>query len=230
MCLGMLSGFEDSSSRLAATQIGGPLISNSHPSGSGGEILVRFKRGAPAFEQAVAHGWARARRCVHSSTSRASNWYGSQDISVREALSQYRRHPDVLYAEPNQVVTATIRARPGFPSLGPAQHRAVRRHSRRGHRCAGGVEHHDRKPRRRRGSHRHGHRLHASGSRGEHVPQHRRLQRQRRRRRRQRVRRRLLRHRRDEQRLRPDGRQPPRDARRRERSARSATTASASSA
>src|SRR5262249_45048827 len=73
-----------------------------------GEILVRFRRDVASHERAIAHGW------VGGQTARTFKHLDGLELvrlparqSVHDALARYRQHPDVLYAERNQIVTAT---------------------------------------------------------------------------------------------------------------------------
>ena len=82
-------------------------------------ILVRFKELAPPQERAQAHALAGAR--VHR-TFRVVRGLQAVKIPpgmrVREALELYRRHPAVLYAEPNWIFrTQTTPSDPGLGDL-----------------------------------------------------------------------------------------------------------------
>ena len=74
-----------------------------------GELLVRFKHGSSRSGRTAAHAWTGAK------ITRAFKVVDDLElvrlpsgVSVREALALYRRHPDVLYAEPNHIVSATV--------------------------------------------------------------------------------------------------------------------------
>ena len=92
--------------RLTASQAAGPARSASRPTTSiDGEILVRFRRGAPTFARSVTHARAAAETIRTFDLVEGLELVRLRPgVSVQNALDRYRRDPDVLYAEPNQVV------------------------------------------------------------------------------------------------------------------------------
>jgi len=80
------------------------------------EVLVRFQKGASPSRAALAHGAIGA-----ASVKKLEMVDGLElvklprGLSVREAIGLYRENPDVLYAEPNYIVTAIVT--PNDPSL-----------------------------------------------------------------------------------------------------------------
>jgi len=71
-----------------------------------GEVLVKFRRGAPAGARAAAHRGARGRVIQ---TFRTIAWQRvrlGRGRTVPAAIRAYRRNPNVVYAEPNYIVSA----------------------------------------------------------------------------------------------------------------------------
>ncbi|PYN52004.1 MAG: hypothetical protein DMD94_23885 [Candidatus Rokuibacteriota bacterium] len=80
-------------------------------------ILVRFKASAPPAEQALAHAAIGAR--VYKSFTIVEDLHAvrlPRGMRIKDALRHYRRHPAVLYAEPDWIVEH--QAAPNDPSFG----------------------------------------------------------------------------------------------------------------
>jgi subtilisin family serine protease len=83
------------------------------------EILVRFKDTAttPDIASAHAHGGGRAAK-IFRSVPKLALVTLPPGLSAKEAIARYRQHPDVVYAEPNYLVTADgVPNDPLFPQL-----------------------------------------------------------------------------------------------------------------
>jgi subtilisin family serine protease len=82
-----------------------------------GEVLVRFRAGTSEQNRLIAHSTVRAQTAVRlDAVDRLERVRLPQDMSVEEGIDQYRRNPDVLYAEPNYIVHAdNLPNDPQFP-------------------------------------------------------------------------------------------------------------------
>ena len=84
-----------------------------------GELLVKFRRGAPNGARAAAHGWTGAERLrTFSVVPNLEHVRLPQGVSVEDAIALYRAHPDVVYAEPNYIVEALQTQTPNDPQFG----------------------------------------------------------------------------------------------------------------
>ena len=83
------------------------------------EVLVRFRDGASFSHAALAHGAIGALRVKQLKMVDGLELVKlPHGLSVREAIGLYRENPDVLYAEPNYIVTAIATPNdPGFIDL-----------------------------------------------------------------------------------------------------------------
>lgn len=71
------------------------------------EVIVRFKEGVHDYNKALAHSVVAATRIkVFKIVEGIERVKLPPGISVKEAIKLYQQHPDVLYAEPNYIVTA----------------------------------------------------------------------------------------------------------------------------
>jgi len=72
-----------------------------------GEVLVRFREGASEQSKQGAHSAVRAQGALRlDAVERLERVRLPAGMSVEEGIEQYRRNPDVLYAEPNYIVHA----------------------------------------------------------------------------------------------------------------------------
>jgi len=66
-----------------------------------GEVLVRFKEGTSELQKLSAHALVNSQSVKRfESVSHLEKVRLPEGASVQEAVSKYRAHPDVLYAEP----------------------------------------------------------------------------------------------------------------------------------
>ena len=138
------------------------------------EVLVKFRQ-APQADVLSAIGDQTGAEAIQTIGRAGLRRIRARALDVPALLRVLANHPDVLYAEPNYLVQAFTEPNdPSFPQLWgleehrPGRQRIGRRRGRRHSRGAGvgRVVRFDGAGRRGR---RHRHRLHASGSRGEHL-------------------------------------------------------------
>ena len=95
----------------AALALGIVLPSPASVAGEGryvpGEVLVKFKPGAPGAERSRARSEVAALK-EREFRSRAEHWRLPPGLSTEEAIARLRRNPHVEYAEPNYIVHAAL--------------------------------------------------------------------------------------------------------------------------
>ena len=147
----------------AQTVPSGPVVSQPKNQAGGGtaalgyvpnHVLVRFQDSSlEAAQGAAAHQAMRATAIRTFSTVRNLELVELPDgADIVAAAAAYRRMPGgpVRRAGLSDGYHGGPRRSAVQRTVGPAQHRTVRRNRGCRHRCAGGVEHHDRQQRRRR--------------------------------------------------------------------------------
>jgi subtilisin family serine protease len=84
-----------------------------------GEVLVKFRPGTPGAAIAAAHAAAGAHAIQTFETIGIRHMRLDPDVDVPAAVEAYEQNPNVLYAEPNYILTAdaTVPNDPGFPNL-----------------------------------------------------------------------------------------------------------------